>query len=395
MPQTIFSAAARTVIADQLAEQESGVLLEALRHQLQADDVVVELDAGLGLLTREIAKLSDGPIYAVETTELQEPLRAALREAGLSDRVSVVPELDRLRSLPRVDVVVTKATPGSLYQSRLWVDLDPVSDAPWAAGIRVVIPNRVDFVAVVVSAPELRSRALPWEEYDLGLNLACVTDEARRRPFPTEVDAGSLLSDPQRIYACDLCDEPSTPVFSTDVSLVPTADGSIDGIVIGYEVELSREHKLSLLPATDAPGMFLPLRNPLRCTRGVPLDVRILIDGPSGTWSVQPLAACDAAVTAPGELQSFSEEPLAWRARPYRLPIIRALLRHLERGVPTGQLLREIRQDLGVAESGDRRLLKQTVQWALTQGLAARNGTAPTLTPTPVPRRDLIDAPGD
>ncbi|MCP3915105.1 MAG: class I SAM-dependent methyltransferase [bacterium] len=362
----MFTTAAIQEVLSLHEQPAFGQLECALDRVIRRGDVVVELDAGLGLHTQRIARASGAKVFAVETTELAAHLETAVGASELRGQVQVVRSLQDLNP-DRVDVVVTKIFPSALLAPSLWREWLPLRDRAWFRDVRRVLPARVALRAVLVEAPEPYARACPWHEYSYGLEVEALNEMSRRRPVAVTVRSSEIVSSAVPVGTYRIARSLELPRYDQECRFEVLRDATCHGVMLLGQGELAPDdwHGVEAQEGGQR-GLFLPFASPVRAARLREVVTHLSLDGLELRFGAR-LDSEPEPCPSPAAVEAAS--PRAWKARGYRQQLTRSLLQLARSGVSTRQVLPELTERLGASSLSERRLLKRNVEWVLSKGL--------------------------
>ncbi|MBA2528491.1 MAG: methyltransferase domain-containing protein [Euzebyales bacterium] len=154
--------------------------------ELRRDELVIELGAGTGVLTRALAAAGVRVVAVERDPVWASRLRSEIREAGMASRARVVEaDLRRVR-LPKESYRVVASPPFCLTTEVLSLLLDDPDGGPWRADL--LLQREVALKRAAEPPTSLRSAAwAPWWAFEVGETVG----RHAFRPVP-RVDAAWL-----------------------------------------------------------------------------------------------------------------------------------------------------------------------------------------------------------
>lgn len=356
----MFSAAARHTALRALAHSPFfDRLAEHLAAIIRKDDVVVELDGGLGLVTRTLLAVGCSHVYVVESSELKASLRSALCREGLASRATIVPRVEELADIAKVDVIITKAFPLGSILSTLLPDFGRLRNMSWFPSTRAVFPDTITIEAVPVHFSQVAAVVTPWSEQPLGLDLSPLAEVVALHPVSIPPSATDHASAPQVVAELDLAIGP-IDVRSVERTFPLASTCELHGV----------EVCITAGQCADPPSTyFLPFPRAIRGREGEVLDIQITVPIDGGEWSAVPLGHWERAPSlAPLSSGPCSAIPY-WKPRPHRDRVLQAVLREVAAGTTQDEILRRVYCALSVRGEAERRVVRQTVRALLCEGL--------------------------
>ncbi|WP_281930874.1 hypothetical protein [Roseibium album] len=357
-------------------ERLSGRLASRLLATVRKDDVVVELDAGLGTITTLLARLTRKAVHAVEDTALCE----ALLEETAADpelvHVTCHRKLTDLASLTGVDVVVLKGTdPHSDIMAPL-CQVQVLGGMPWIKGVRYILmagaPCSVALVDETAANPSgwLGKNALA--DLQTTALLASVFAGPQRRP----ITSAQLLSGPAPIDWMPP-DGPSVVAgWQSTVNLTAVKSGTVGGLALFPDVGRADAVDPFILQASQPICLEDGSVVPLHCDFDYSA-VRPLINIEAPLQKTRFLIDCNDPCRASRPQDGSSPEANAapWSPRYLRLRVMQAALEAVHAGATRTDIIDIVSRRLGVRSANDRRLIKQLCRAMLTRDLIVETPT--------------------
>jgi protein arginine N-methyltransferase 1 len=278
----------RLLLADRVRTES---YRQAIFETVRADDVVLDLGTGTGILAFFACQAGARRVYAIESGEIVEIAKQVCMQNGFQDRVVFLNEISTQIELPeRVDVIVTETVGNFGLEEGL---LSSVIDARdrWLKGNGGVIPRSLELVVVPVELPqEYQQRIDNWKSDLYGLDFSPVRSLATNYFYPVVIERSSFLGHPAPLVRIPLFDVRSANVRS-EVLLVATRRGVLHGIAGWFTAELTEDIVLSNGPPLSNPSWrhsFFPLECPLPLLEGDRLRVAIhCVSNAVWRWQVE------------------------------------------------------------------------------------------------------------
>jgi protein arginine N-methyltransferase 1 len=303
----------------------------ALAQVLKPGAVVVDLGAGVGIMSLIACQLGARRVFAIEPNDLAEVARELAAANGFGDRIEVIQELSTRVSLSeRADVLVADLRGKlPLYASHL----PTLADARrrFLAPGGVLIPERDEVRVAVVSAPGAyaESRA-PWRDGAPGLDMAAAERLTVNQPSRAKIAAAEVVT-PARTWATIRYSEEPAPSHRGDVSWVVDRTTVGHGLRVWFDTTLAPG--IGFSNAADAAetiygAVFLPWAAPVALAPGDEVTVRMAADlvGRDYLWRWDTTVTGGRAPKARFRQSTFLAEPLSGpglrRRRPEHVPAL-------------------------------------------------------------------------
>jgi precorrin-6B methylase 2 len=239
--------------------------IDAIRRTVRADDVVVDLGTGSGVLAVTAAQAGATHVYAIEARPIAEVAARFFKGSGLDDRITLIRGVSTEVALPeRADVLVSEMIGNEPLGERI---LETTCDAVarlLKPGARL-IPSALRIYATPVVVPKkVRERAFftpevvdRWQRW-YGVPFCALLDPAdvgatqvslvRMFVDPWTARRWPLLGPPVLLQAFDLAVQYLTPLTS-EATLVLEREGELGGLLVHFEADLAAAVRITTEPA--------------------------------------------------------------------------------------------------------------------------------------------------
>lgn len=273
---------ALTLFDDYYEMMADRVRMEAYRKAIfkvvKEGDVVVDLGAGLGILSFFALQAGARRVYAIEKMESIHLAEQVARINGLASRMVFIQGNSKDVELEeRADCLLSE-TLGSfaLEENTLDFTID-ARDRFLKEGAKMV-PERLELWLAPVDAPRAYERMEFWKDIH-GIDFGPAREELLRRLIIAEIDKRSLLSSPKVFKEIDLY-RVNDPVIKGRVEFELMKAGTLYGFGGWFKAWLTEGIWIDTSPSsplTHWKQAFFPLRRPIRVKWGdrVSLDLRV------------------------------------------------------------------------------------------------------------------------
>lgn len=263
------------MIADSVrTESYRKAIMETVRH----GDVVLDLGAGLGVLSFFACKAGARKVYAIE----KEPRLAFLAHQmclvnGCQDRVFLIKNLSTKVNLPeKVDVIITEILGTFALDEKILSFVIDAKERFLKPGGNIIPAGCELFLTAVESEDHYKDVAF-WDAEMYGIDFEPARQEAAKTPYATIITRQEFLSPPVSLKRVDFYKVDEAIVDET-VSFVINKPGILHGWGGWFEVQLSEDVKISTspeLPDTHWKNIFFPTVIPMRVSPGDIIKLRI------------------------------------------------------------------------------------------------------------------------
>ncbi|RLB54114.1 MAG: hypothetical protein DRJ42_10020 [Deltaproteobacteria bacterium] len=258
---------------------------EAIAAVVRPGDVVVDLGAGLGILSFLAVRAGAEKVYAIEQGGQIELARALAAKNGLASRIEFIEDNSKRVTLPAPANVLLSETLGSfgVDENTLDFTLD-ARERLLEPGGRM-IPEALELFLAPVELPEDHSRVAFWNDVE-GFDFSPAIDELMSRMSLSRVAPGALLSEAQSFYEIDLRTHREV-TLERKLLFQMQRPGVLHGLAGWFEVALSADVSFATSPSSPSTHWqqaFFPFRQPVSVTPGDFLEVVFAV-GPKAEHS--------------------------------------------------------------------------------------------------------------
>jgi hypothetical protein len=260
----------------------------ALEATVGPGDVVVDIGAGVGILSFQALQAGAEHAYAIESGDSIAIAKSAATANGFGDRMTFVKARSTAVELPqRGDLAVFDVFESfGLNQGLLGVAKDAAQRLlkPTAT----LVPRAIDlYLAPVDSAADYERTVGVWSRPADGFDYAFVRANAVNSLHPTTLDRGALLAEPAQLAHRELNAETDVAVDGRPVFTAARA-GTLHGFTGWFEAELAEGIWVTNAPeegSTLYARAFLPFEEPVPVEAGDRIEAAVSsFDGGAWRW---------------------------------------------------------------------------------------------------------------
>jgi len=258
---------------------------KAIEHAVKPGDIVVDLGAGLGILSLLAVRAGAARVYAIEKSDSIELAKEIARKNGASERIIFVRDNSKNVSLDTKADVLISETMGSfgLDENTLDFTID-ARDRLLKPGGKMV-PETVTPWLAPVETPGDFEKFTFWKDV-LGFDFAPAQDELLARMSLVDIEPQQLLAQARALGSFDLREV--NEVHSANKLLFSmTRPGIIHGLAGWFEVQLCPGVDITTAPGaatTHWRQAFFPVREQISIIEGDLMEVSFSI-GPKAELS--------------------------------------------------------------------------------------------------------------
>lgn len=257
----------------------------AISAHVKPGDVVIDLGAGLGILSLFAARAGAEKVYAIEKSDAAQLALQIAKANDFEDRIEIVAENSKTFEIPeRADVLVSE-TLGSFG-----IDENTL-DFTWDVRERllkpdaILIPRRLALWLAPSSNTQVRERADFWSKVG-GFDFSPAREEILSKMSVVTVEPSELLADPELYAAVDLRRHRRATI-DQKLRFAITRQGTLQGVVGWFQAELADDIVIDtspMAPTTHWKQASLPLPKPIDVIAGDYLELFLRI-GPESDLS--------------------------------------------------------------------------------------------------------------
>lgn len=262
-----------------------GAYEEAIAKVVRPGDVVVDLGAGLGILSLLAARAGARRVYAIEKGDSIELAREVARLARLDDRIEFVAESSLDCELPEPADVLLSETLGSFAIDENTLEFTIDARKRMLAPHARFLPAKLRLFLAPVEHERGHERLSFWRNV-AGFDYAPAVAEILGRMSLAEIEPDALLGKAVEVARIDLSTVDS-PQIEASLRFEIERGGNIHGLAGWFEAHLASEVAIATSPADPATHWkqaFFPFREPVRVVPGDVLSVKFRM-GPRGDRS--------------------------------------------------------------------------------------------------------------
>jgi SAM-dependent methyltransferase len=256
----------------------TGAYERAIEQLVQPGDIVVDLGAGLGILTLLALRAGAAKVYAIEKSDSIELMRKVVDANGLSERVVFLAESSRDVTLDeRADVLLSE-TLGSFGVEENTVEFTIDARDRLLKPDGRLLPSALELFLCPVELPEEHEKVAFWADVH-GFDFTAAQSEHVSRMSLAGVKERALLGAPQRYASIDLATVDDGTLEGRQVFPI-TRKGTIHGLAGWFRATLAPDVVIDTAPSappTHWRQAFFPFRDPVDVIRGDHLEVTLSV----------------------------------------------------------------------------------------------------------------------
>jgi protein arginine N-methyltransferase 1 len=266
--------------ASLLANRERVAAFErAVKGAVKPGDVVVDLGAGMGLLSLLACRAGARKVFAIEPGKVGELAKRLFAVNGVAGKVELIPTASWYVTLPEAaDVVMGDLFRGGLRAMGVRQLIDARGRMLKAGG--VLLPSRLRMMAAPVHAPrEHEARIGVWADL-YGFDFSSVQKVAAGRAGPAKFAPGDLAARPEILAEIDAAGG-SGPEWRGRACFEFARPAAVHGLAFWLQTELAPGEEISdepVHPAASWGQQFVPFREAITVNASETVEVEVAID---------------------------------------------------------------------------------------------------------------------
>jgi len=220
----------------------------AIQQAVKPGDTVIDIGSGTGIFALSAAKYGAGRIYAVEPGDVIQLAREIAAANGYDARIEFIKKPVKQVSLDRPADVIISDLRGVLPLFGQQVPSIIHARKHLLAPGGVLIPQRDDLWAAIVTAPELYRRIThPWCSAPIGLDMRSARDYLAHTWIRGRVLPQQLMTSPHCWASLDY-NTVETPNISENLKWTVTRSGTAHGMLVWFDAVLTDDIVFSNAP---------------------------------------------------------------------------------------------------------------------------------------------------
>jgi len=251
---------------------------KAIFEVVSKGDVVVDLGAGLGVLSFFALQAGASRVYAIEKMDSVNLAERIAAINGFTDRMVFINEISTRVDLPEKADVLVSETLGSFAvdENTLPFTIDARKRFVKEGGR--LVPGRLKLWLVPVEAPAAYRKIDIWKSVD-GIDFSPAREEFSRKLLVEEITPGNYLAEPAQIAKVDLFTA-EKPFVTADAAFITSRPGTLHGFGGWFECQMAPGVSFDTSPAsptTHWKQAFFPAKEPVRvgAASRVALNMRV------------------------------------------------------------------------------------------------------------------------
>ena len=272
----------RAMLADEVRMRAYS---RAIEEVVRPGDVVVDLGAGLGILSMLAVRAGAERVHAIELGDAAALMREVVAQNGMADRI-VLHEAHSLdvRLDERADVLVSETLGSFAIDENTLPFTRDVRERLLVPGARM-IPRELELFLAPVEVPEEHRLASFWDDV-YGFDFSAARRQMLSRMRVADVSPKAPLASPQRSARIDLAADDRTGIAVRHLFPIVRA-GTAHGLAGWFTAKLCEAvsiHTAPGRPSTHWRQAFFPFHAPVDVVEGDVMEVKLRL-GPKSERS--------------------------------------------------------------------------------------------------------------
>lgn len=286
---------------------------QALGRQVRPGSTVLDFGCGSGILSFLAARAGAGAVYALDRSPFIRAAQEIARVNGF-DQIAFF-HGDHTLELPGpVDLIVSEWMGNFVFHEQMLEPLLAVRDL-WLVPGGVMIPERIDLRAALVTDPDLREELDLLHQRPYGVDFSPVADWPAHAVLCRWLTTDQVLEPAVELGSLELTTCTGTPAELRGTA-IPLRDAEVHGVCGWFDARLDAEASFGtgpFDPPTHWYQLLFPLSEPLAVEADQPVEICIrplvTADGEHTRWQW--------SVEAAGKIVEMDDTAhQAWIARP-------------------------------------------------------------------------------
>ncbi len=237
---------------------------KAIFETVKKGDIVIDMGAGLGILTFFALAAGASKVYAIEMRDSIHLARRIAEKNGLSSKIVFLNENSRNVTLPEKADVLISETLGSfaIEENTIEYTID-ARERLLKEGGRM-IPEKLKMFLAPVEVPHIRKKMERWKDV-YGVDFSPALDDMTRKMLVEEIRTEDFLAEPDVYMEIDLSTI-TTPSIAETVVFKALRAGTLHGFSGWFAATLSPSVTIDTSPRspkTHWAQAFFPVKEPV------------------------------------------------------------------------------------------------------------------------------------
>ncbi len=260
----------------------------AIQQSVQANDVVVDIGAGTGLLSYCALKAGAAHVHVIEASAMADVCSAHLRAAGFDGKFTMHRAMSFDVELPTKADVIISETLGHVGIDEGILRTLADAKARFAHEKTRLLPSSMELMVAPVHTPlfERDMRGF-WRKGIEGFALEAGAEALSRMSYLTATPTHEYLAEMQVFSTFEFGVE-RLPPFKGEVRFAANAlrtPSPLHGFVLSFRCDLGDVPPLNARDCASWGPIFFPLLEPIRLNRGAGIGLNISLMGKQNVWS--------------------------------------------------------------------------------------------------------------
>jgi precorrin-6B methylase 2 len=259
---------------------------DAINAAVKANDVVVDLGCGTGILSFFACRAGAKRVYAIDELPVIELARELAYDNGFEDRIVFInrSSFDVVIEEP-VDVIVTETMGNNGFDEQIARAVAHAKRS-WLRDGGTIVPRLVAMYATPVEQPKIDGDAAFWNSRPFDIDVSRLRTHAVNSFYPIASEPANFLAEPVELITLNIGDDDPSLRGAADVTI--TRDGTLFGITAWFRAELGGGITITNAPPNGCVSWrqsFFPIARPTNVRRGDVVRIEVqTFDGIEWRW---------------------------------------------------------------------------------------------------------------
>lgn len=239
--------------------QRTHAFLDAIAATVKADDVVLDIGTGTGILAVAAAKAGARKVYAIEATQMAQTARKFIQQNGFSETIEVIQQWSTNISLPeRANILVSEIIGNEALDENILQVFGDAQDRLLSPNA-IILPQKLNLYLVPIDIPDdllkkfffQTRQAKVWEE-EYNMLFSSLVDsnpqQMVRYVRPKYTEDFKYIGPPSYLSSISLTDLKHLDIELKTQSIHIQAPARFCGFLLYTEILLTDKHSLNLNP---------------------------------------------------------------------------------------------------------------------------------------------------
>lgn len=251
---------------------------QALSEAVKTGDVVVDLGAGLGILSFMALKAGASKVYAIEKSDSIELAKKVAQINGFTDQMVFINENSMDVEIPeKVDIIISE-TLGCFAIDENTLEFIIDARNRFLKPLGLILPHALSLYLAPVDSTPINNKMRFWKDV-YGIDFSPALNEISGKLLYEDIKKENIVSEPQIFSEIDLYKINSATV-NNQLTFTINRNAQVHGLAGWFTANLYKDISIKTAPwekKTHWKQAFFPLKNSVNVIKGDTMELSLTI----------------------------------------------------------------------------------------------------------------------